>query len=130
MLFNNQIYFSRPDYFNDPFDCMGQELMLPYFREGLAKMLASFSLKVKQSLLKEEQIQIFREKINQEQGSAERKKKIEDALSTLKDTLGVLSLSSRCDSILMWSHYADYHRGFCIGFKSCGFPKDAIRKVK
>ena len=29
--------------------------------------------------------------------------------------LGVLSLSERCDHQLMWSHYADSHRGFAIG---------------
>lgn len=29
---------------------------------------------------------------------------------------GVLSLSERFDSILMWSHYAADHRGICIGF--------------
>ncbi len=27
---------------------------------------------------------------------------------------GVLSLAGNCDSILMWSHYADAHRGFCV----------------
>ena len=29
---------------------------------------------------------------------------------------GVLSLSKRWNSILMWSHYADSHKGYCIGF--------------
>jgi Protein of unknown function (DUF2971) len=29
---------------------------------------------------------------------------------------GVLSLSERWDSILMWSHYGDFHKGYCVGF--------------
>ena len=29
---------------------------------------------------------------------------------------GILSLSRIHDSLLMWAHYADYHRGFVIGF--------------
>ena len=29
---------------------------------------------------------------------------------------GVLSLSERWDSILMWSYYGDQHRGYCKGF--------------
>ncbi len=29
---------------------------------------------------------------------------------------GVLSLSTRWDSILMWSHYSNCHTGFCVGF--------------
>ena len=32
--------------------------------------------------------------------------------------LGVLSLSERWDSLLMWSHYADSHRGFAIGLST------------
>jgi hypothetical protein len=130
MLIDNQLYFSLPNYFNDPFDCIGQEFMLDDFREDFAKYLASSSFKVRQSLLKEEQIQIFRESINQEQGSKERKNEIEDALNEYKKTLGVLSLASRCDSILMWSHYADCHKGFCIGFKDhLGLRKNSLRKV-
>ncbi len=31
------------------------------------------------------------------------------------DEVGILSLSKRRDSILMWSHYSDKHRGFCVG---------------
>jgi len=30
--------------------------------------------------------------------------------------LGVLSMSTRWNSILMWSHYGDFHKGYCIGF--------------
>jgi hypothetical protein len=30
---------------------------------------------------------------------------------------GVLSLSERWDSILMWSHYGDFHKGYCVGFR-------------
>ncbi|MGZ3236720.1 MAG: DUF2971 domain-containing protein [Burkholderiaceae bacterium] len=29
---------------------------------------------------------------------------------------GIFSLSRKCDDILMWSHYADSHKGFCLGF--------------
>lgn len=34
------------------------------------------------------------------------------------DSYAFTCLSSRADSNLMWSHYADSHRGFCIEFKS------------
>ncbi len=30
---------------------------------------------------------------------------------------GVYCLSRKCDDILMWSHYADSHKGICLGFK-------------
>jgi len=49
----------------------------------------------------------------------------------------VLSLSSDCQNILMWSHYADSHRGFVVGFDSehpffdqRQSESDSIRKLK
>jgi hypothetical protein len=32
------------------------------------------------------------------------------------NTLGILCLSKRFDDILMWSHYADFHKGLCFQF--------------
>lgn len=43
------------------------------------------------------------------------KRQVEDEINNLK-SFGVVSFSKRNDSILMWSHYADSHKGFCIGF--------------
>lgn len=34
------------------------------------------------------------------------------------------SFSERNDSILMWSHYADYHRGFCVEYDLSAVPVD------
>ena len=33
---------------------------------------------------------------------------------------GVISLTEDPESILMWSHYADQHKGFCLGFQFSG----------
>jgi hypothetical protein len=37
-------------------------------------------------------------------------------MDRLNDALGILSLSRTPSSLLLWSHYADSHRGFVIGF--------------
>lgn len=42
------------------------------------------------------------------------------------ETVGVVSLSSRRDSLLMWSHYADSHHGYCLCFDRERFPKSLI----
>ena len=34
----------------------------------------------------------------------------------INDAYGVICLSGKNDNLLMWAHYADNHRGFCIGF--------------
>lgn len=36
----------------------------------------------------------------------------------VNDAVGVLSLAERRDSLLMWAHYACYHRGFILGLDS------------
>jgi Protein of unknown function (DUF2971) len=41
----------------------------------------------------------------------------ERADKKLNSSIGILSLSSRWDSGLMWSHYALAHQGLCIGFQ-------------
>lgn len=38
------------------------------------------------------------------------------AQQTLRE-VGILSLSARPDILLLWSHYADSHRGYCLGFE-------------
>lgn len=40
---------------------------------------------------------------------------------------GVVSLAERADCPLMWSHYADQHRGLCIGYS---VPPDAIEDLR
>lgn len=34
-----------------------------------------------------------------------------------KDVVGFISFSSKCDDPVMWSHYADKHRGVVLGFE-------------
>lgn len=36
----------------------------------------------------------------------------------VSETHGILSLSDRCDSLLMWAHYASNHRGLAIEFRA------------
>jgi hypothetical protein len=46
------------------------------------------------------------------------------------DELGILSMSSKCDNILMWSHYANSHRGFCLEFDSSKKPFSSANHVE
>ncbi|MGH1462752.1 MAG: DUF2971 domain-containing protein [Neptuniibacter sp.] len=46
------------------------------------------------------------------------------------DIYGILSLTERNDNLLMWSHYADSHRGIVIGFDSSHDFFDATKSNK
>ncbi|WP_379953215.1 DUF2971 domain-containing protein [Dokdonia sp. R78006] len=41
----------------------------------------------------------------------------------INDCYGIFSLSKKWNSLLMWSHYGNNHKGFCIGFR-----EDLMRK--
>lgn len=43
---------------------------------------------------------------------------LENASKNINNNLGILSLTRRWDSALMWAHYTDSHKGLCIGFDS------------
>jgi hypothetical protein len=43
-----------------------------------------------------------------------------------KDSLKVCSLSGTQYSIIMWSHYADQHRGFCIEYETRSLPPENL----
>jgi hypothetical protein len=56
---------------------------------------------------------------------------------TANSLLGALSLSEVCDHELMWSHYAEEHKGFVIGFESAHpffnqkkSPSDELRHLR
>jgi hypothetical protein len=57
--------------------------------------------------------------------SKEYRYKLEKALTEI----GVLCLSSSNDNMLMWSHYADKHKGFCLGFRMIGNDIFKVRPV-
>jgi hypothetical protein len=40
----------------------------------------------------------------------------------------VLSLSENCSSTLMWAHYSDGHKGFCVEYALSNLPSDDLRR--
>jgi len=49
---------------------------------------------------------------------------LEDLVNTLKSKHKICSFSEINDSILIWSHYADYHKGFCTEYSFTDLPCD------
>ncbi|HHK8601441.1 TPA: DUF2971 domain-containing protein, partial [Vibrio parahaemolyticus] len=83
-----ELWFSKPESLNDPFDCQLD------FEASLRHALSKVSMS----------------KLD----------KVDDIIKEASDyvkSIGILSLSRTKRNILMWSHYAEEHKGFCIGFK-------------
>lgn len=84
---NQQIHFSRPEQFNDPFDCQ-----MEY--ERVVNELSS-----KNGLTNKASIALLSEQLKQK-----------------LTNLGICCFCRAKKNQIMWSHYANSHKGICIGF--------------
>jgi hypothetical protein len=113
---DNELYFQSPNAFNDPFDsvvrfvCEGSRsqrkryfrVYAPHYDPNLSRHRAlSLERQFKTGSLDDASIR------GRQKG-----------FRKIRDRMGVLCLTEKKDNILMWSHYAWYHTGFCIEFKT------------
>jgi len=115
-LTNKTVWFADPRSFNDPFDCKfdihnssPKKFKMPA-RIGTEIMVEKFNACKKG------------EEYN---SSQEYRYKLEKALSEI----GVLCLAGSNNNMLMWSHYTDKHKGFCLGFRMIGNDAFKVRPV-
>jgi hypothetical protein len=118
MLQNNEVYFASPLDFNDPFDCAVQKQVHDNFRDEITRFFVAKNLRIPMASVTREQIHNLRAQVRADQNPSiiENDHVIETTMMEFSNQIGILSLSACNDSILMWSHYADFHKGFCIGF--------------
>ncbi len=118
MLKEGELWMASPASFNDPFDC---------------RITTDFQLLTedeRKSWVNRAAINGFQyaiaNNINLETKISEMDRRMDDISTFQRESenlefeeinrYGILSLSCRWDSILMWSHYANNHQGFCVGF--------------
>ncbi len=98
MLVLRELYFAAPASLNDPYDCRID------IRSSLAAAIER-ATEANDAKLR---------------GKLERLRKMDHVYEKMDadlGALGVLSFGKRPDSVLMWSHYAENHTGFCVGFE-------------
>lgn len=115
---HGELYFASPSQFNDPFDCalplrldlLGFDDALPLYAEEVRRRLPEAS--------EEEARQIAADVLSKgdEWSLTEMQALTEVGRERMNALFRVLSLSANPGHILMWSHYSDQHRGFCVGF--------------
>jgi len=117
VLINKTVWFAKPDSFNDPFDCK-----IPFDNCITLQELQNFLPRYKNFKgISEKQLEEEVQKIRDARGQvdAEFRKTWSIVLKAADEQLtnsGVFCLSQCNTNILMWSHYSDNHKGFCIEF--------------
>ena len=119
ILTHNEVYLASADQFNDPFD---GALPFKYPKKDLTP--ENIYLKLHE-LGKRENPQMPEEELQricyerQSSGVFENGEYWRSYYPSFKEkinsTFGILSLTSNRENLLMWSHYTDSHRGFCVG---------------
>jgi hypothetical protein len=113
---NAQIYFNSPADFNDPFDCAVGKEAVSHTKQELLGLLNSF--------VKEGRLPGLSEFKDIREVSPKVWDMVERSIRTVAEQfqehylhdIGCCCFSERNDHILMWSHYGNGHRGFCLEF--------------
>lgn len=120
-LTSNQIYFASPSEFNDPFDC---NITVDYSELNNAYKIFEYATSIvvnatkRIEMTKDEMIkEVYRvaEIISKEKDTLQCNNN-QFIIDKINEHLGIFSGSIICDNFLLWSHYSDSHRGFCIGY--------------
>ena len=120
ILLKNQVYLSSPIEFNDPFDCkIPKNFLLINTPEKVEKYVNDV-FERQNSYFVANGFDIENEKLEYTKSLENiqkfQKEREELEFPMIDNHYGVLCMSAKWNSILMWSHYGDYHKGFCIGF--------------
>ena len=127
---NQVIYFGSPLRFNDPYDCAlfpsinepsdaeVEQIRLYYLaKDDLAEEVRTEFMNASVPALRVMLLRIGQDVVDSE-------------IQRFVSQRGVSCFSERADNLLMWSHYASHHKGFCLEFKADSEPFEKIRKVK
>ncbi len=114
---SQEAYFSQPDSFNDPFE-FKPKVSFDSSKKNHNKFINN-SLE-RMTELNRYQRKRFTAEISHNKSLNLRKienaEKLSNMITEAVGKCGVYCLSSDPLNILMWSHYADCHKGICIGF--------------
>ncbi|AEG01051.1 DUF2971 domain-containing protein [Methylomonas methanica] len=116
------VYFSSAAEFNDPFECT------PSFEfthepdkimDQLVRAVLANNPRLTHHSASAEALAIYLE--DRHRNSAVWEALKNDLIHEFRHCVGIYCLTERRDSILMWSHYADDHKGFCIEFEATDY---------
>lgn len=113
---NNELYFRSANDFNDPFDSI-----VRFVCEGSRqqrKRVLERNWEDYDPGLSRKQRQNFMKRYKTKRGSDELAAAGQDQLNATRKRAGVFCTAETRDDILMWSHYAESHTGFCLAFKT------------
>lgn len=110
ILTDHQLYFSDPDDFNDPYECKPIVEKVDFqFTSDAKVFFHNADGSHIESPITNGKLSI---------GYNLQKQMVEQSWASFR----ISSFTEKADNILMWSHYADYHKGICLVFDTTKDP--------
>jgi len=125
-----ELFFAAPGAFNDPFDCdfhilcqgdHNQDVIASQAIKAVRRKFPGFTGQQALDAANEVSAKILAD--HHEEASSQLGKSL---ARDYNDKAGILCLAATNTDILMWSHYANHHRGICLEFRTN--VKDSIFK--
>lgn len=120
---HHELYFAPAKTFNDPFDLrpvIALDATPEQHRERYLATSRKFEPELSEDERQAQADQAMAASMNP--GEIEKTAALIQSLhaEALTNSCGVFCVSAKRDDILMWSHYADFHRGICLEFDGTG----------
>jgi len=124
VLLESALKFGSPLVFNDPFDCRVIWETTGGTDQAWINKIAEWNRKANPPLPEEQALAHAALLVanGQHRVPVDLHVLSEAHRKQLATALGVSCFVATRDSLLMWSHYSDKHRGFCLGFSTTGEP--------
>ena len=113
---HNEIYFSSPEKFNDPFDSKPRLTCEGTMKERKRYLCKQYQKKYPKRSKEEILTDVEMEIITKGRDEIVLNEAMEKSREILRKKLGICCFSEKRDNILMWAHYANQHTGFCLEF--------------
>ena len=112
VLINNKVWFSKPEALNDPFD-IDTDFMSPISPDNFIHMIQVLK---KKGMISREQFEDYKQNTPDHDTLNEISEIMNEKFRDDRKKWGVFCMCEHPKNILMWSHYADHHKGFCVQF--------------
>jgi len=112
---HNEIYFSSPDEFNDPFDSK-VHFICDNTKQGRKYFFHKYFPKIYPRQSKKEILARVKRIITERKDEVMVRETLRLSREGLRKKLGICCFTEKRDNILMWAHYAKEHTGFCLEF--------------
>ena len=115
----NEIYFQSPDCFNDPFDSKFSTTYEGTEKQRVSSLISRWRKGPLRGETKEDLQSRAVEVVKAGQDIPLALNSLRRSVESIRKRMGIFCMThpNQKNNILMWSHYADKHTGFCLEFE-------------